>query len=362
MRALPRLRREPSVAPPTTAPEIVHEVLDAPGEQLDDATRDEMESRFGYDFGSVRVHSDERAAQSAEAVEAAAWTVGDDVAFASGLYRPSSSAGRELLAHELAHVVEGEGPRTDSTVTLGRTDDPAERRAEARAASRSSGRPRSRPDRAPGRRARGGVLRRTTFGALLGGGIGAVGGAILGGLLGGPIGALVGGLVGFVAGAIVGEVATTKSRSLTQPDIDYAKDIYLDSIDYSQITITRDSVLALGAPRTIGNTIHLKSVVGRQGVFVGDTLELTDDRDASSSSTRWPTSGSTRTAASPTSRRASSPSSRPPSRRRPRRRVRLARGARRRDPVGGLEPRAAGRRRSSATTSSFASRRRRTRP
>ena len=273
MRALPRLRREPSVAPPTTAPEVVHEVLDAPGEQLDDATRDEMESRFGYDFGSVRVHSDERAAQSAEAVEAAAWTVGDDVAFARGLYQPRSSAGRELLAHELAHVVEGEDLRTDSTVTLGRTDDPAERRAEARAAGRSSGRPRSRPDRAPGRRARGGVLRRTTFGALLGGGIGALGGAILGGLLGGPIGALVGGLVGFVAGAIVGEVATTKSRSLTQPEIDYAKEIYLDSVDYSQITITRDSVLALGAPRTIGNTIHLKSDWGH---FKGDTLELTE--------------------------------------------------------------------------------------
>ncbi len=273
MRALPRLRREPNVAPPTTTPEVVHEVLDAPGEQLDDATRDEMESRFGYDFGSVRVHSDERAAQSAEAVEAAAWTVGDDVAFARGLYQPRSSTGRELLAHELAHVVEGEDLRTDSNVTLGRTDDPAERRAEARAAGRSSGRPRSRPDRAPGRRARGGVLRRTTFGALLGGGIGALGGAILGGLLGGPIGALVGGLVGFVAGAIVGEVATTKSRSLTQPEIDYAKEIYLDSVDYSQITITRDSVLALGAPRTIGNTIHLKSDWGH---FKGDTLELTE--------------------------------------------------------------------------------------
>jgi hypothetical protein len=219
------------------------------------------------------VHSDERAAQSAESVDAAAWTVGDDVAFAHGLYQPHSSAGRELLAHELAHVVEGEDERTDSTVTIGRTDDPAERRADARAASRSSGRPRSRPVRAPGRRTRGGVLRRTTFGALLGGGIGALGGAILGGLLGGPIGALVGGLVGFVAGAIVGEVATTRSRKLTQPEIDYAKDVYLDSVDYSQITITRDSVLALGAPRTIGNTIHLKSDWGH---FKGDTLELTD--------------------------------------------------------------------------------------
>ena len=271
---LPRLRRDQNVAPPTAVPEVVHEVLNSPGEELDDTTRAAMEDRFGYDFGSVRVHSDERAAQSADAVEAAAWTVGDDVAFARGLYSPGSSGGRELLAHELAHVVEGTG-QADSTVTLGRTDDPAERRAESRATGRVSDRPHSRPARTPGRRSRGGVLRRTTLGALVGGGIGALGGAILGGVLGGPIGALVGGLVGFVAGAIVGEVATTDSRSLKPEEIEYAKEIYLDSVDYTQITITRDSVLALGAPRTIGNTIHLKSVWDKKEVFVGKTLDLT---------------------------------------------------------------------------------------
>jgi hypothetical protein len=232
-----------------------------------------MESRFGYDFGGVRVHSDERAARSAEAVGAAAYAVGDDVAFARGLYRPQSEAGRDLLAHELAHVAEGEGPGADSTVTVGRVDDQAERRAASRAGGSVAGRSRTHAPRASRPRQRGAVLRRTTLPAFLGGGIGAVGGAILGGLLLGPIGAIVGGLVGLVAGAVVGEVATTRSRSLTQDEIDYAKEVYLDSIDYSVITITRDSVLALGAPRTIGNTIHLKSDWGH---FKEDTLELTE--------------------------------------------------------------------------------------
>jgi hypothetical protein len=52
-----------------------------------------------------------------------------------------------------------------------------------------------------------------------------------------------------------------------------ARDIVRDTVDYSKITITRDSVYSLGAPRTIGNTIYLKSDWGH---FDGDTLELTE--------------------------------------------------------------------------------------
>jgi hypothetical protein len=231
-----------------------------------------METRFGHDFSRVRVHSDQRAARSAEAVGAAAYAVGEDVAFGRGLYRPQNAAGRELLAHELAHVVEGENERADSTLTIGRADDVAERQADSRAARAVGGAPAAHAPR--GRPRHGGaVLRRTTLGALLGAGGGALGGALIGGLLGGPIGAILGGVVGLVAGAVVGEVATTRSRPLTQPEIDYATDVYLDSIDYTKITITRDSVLALGAPRTIGNTIHLKSDWGH---FKDDTLELTE--------------------------------------------------------------------------------------
>jgi hypothetical protein len=65
-----------------------------------------MEPRFGHDFGRVRVHTDASAAQSAQAVNAQAYTVGRDVVFGAGRYAPSSPQGQRLLAHELAHVVQ----------------------------------------------------------------------------------------------------------------------------------------------------------------------------------------------------------------------------------------------------------------
>jgi hypothetical protein len=68
-----------------------------------------MESRFDRDFSNVRVHDDARAAQSANAVSAEAFTVGKDVVFAEGRYAPTHTAGRTLLAHELAHVVQQRG-------------------------------------------------------------------------------------------------------------------------------------------------------------------------------------------------------------------------------------------------------------
>jgi Domain of unknown function (DUF4157) len=101
------LHPAPAFDRPATPP--VHEVLRSPGQPLDAAARAEMESRFGHDFGQVRVHSGARAGESARAVDALAYTVGPDVVFASGRYRPDTSAGRALLAHELAHVVQQEG-------------------------------------------------------------------------------------------------------------------------------------------------------------------------------------------------------------------------------------------------------------
>lgn len=89
---------------PGEVPPIVHAVLRAPGEPLDAATRAFMELRFGQDFPEVRVHTDGRAADSARAVGALAYTVGRDVVFAAGQYAPSTQSGRRLLAHELTHV------------------------------------------------------------------------------------------------------------------------------------------------------------------------------------------------------------------------------------------------------------------
>ncbi len=60
----------------TEAPPIVHEVLRSPGQPLNQSSRAFMEPRFGYDFSRVRVHTDSRAAKSAEAVNAQAYTVG----------------------------------------------------------------------------------------------------------------------------------------------------------------------------------------------------------------------------------------------------------------------------------------------
>ena len=94
------------------APPIVHEVLNSPGQPLDAQTRAFMEPRFGHDFSRVRVHNDSKAAQSARAVNARAYTVGENVAFGAGEYAPETSAGQRLLAHELTHVVQQQGGPT----------------------------------------------------------------------------------------------------------------------------------------------------------------------------------------------------------------------------------------------------------
>jgi outer membrane protein OmpA-like peptidoglycan-associated protein len=137
-------------------PPIVHDVLRSPGKPLDKATREFMESRFshdfshvspqaamqttgmvvgpqgdryeqeadraaeatmkpatpqkahlhpGYDFSNVRVHDDSRAAESARAVNALAYTVEQDIVFGSG-YSPNTDLGKKLLAHELAHTLQ----------------------------------------------------------------------------------------------------------------------------------------------------------------------------------------------------------------------------------------------------------------
>ncbi len=65
-----------------------------------------MEPRFGHDFSQVRVHADSRAAASAQAVGALAYTVGQNVVFGAGQYEPGTTEGRRMVAHELTHVVQ----------------------------------------------------------------------------------------------------------------------------------------------------------------------------------------------------------------------------------------------------------------
>jgi uncharacterized protein DUF4157 len=116
----------------TEAPSIVHEVLRSPGQPLDPATRAAMGSRFGHDFGAVRVHTDPRAAASAKALNALAYTVGQRIVFGAGQYLPGADAGRQLLAHELAHTLQqrdivgpGSVQRSPSDMAVPDIDDPA---------------------------------------------------------------------------------------------------------------------------------------------------------------------------------------------------------------------------------------------
>ncbi len=86
------------------APDSFHTL--GSGQPLDLATRTFMDSRFDHDFSQVRLHTDARAAESARAVNALAYTVGRDVVFAEGQYKVETTAGKRLLAHELTHVVQ----------------------------------------------------------------------------------------------------------------------------------------------------------------------------------------------------------------------------------------------------------------
>jgi hypothetical protein len=129
----------------------VSRILNSPGRPLDPGVRTEMAARFGpvqapvtasadltvnrpgdrweqeadraaaramqsapaehpgEAFTNVRVHDDPKAAESAKALHAQAYTVGDDIVFAAGKYAPSTAQGRHLLAHELAHTLQPVG-------------------------------------------------------------------------------------------------------------------------------------------------------------------------------------------------------------------------------------------------------------
>jgi Zn-dependent peptidase ImmA (M78 family) len=114
------------------APPIVHEVLNSPGQLLDPETRNFMEPRFGYDFSHVRIHTNAKAAESARKVNALAYTVGHNIVFSIGQYKPEANTGKRLIAHELTHVMQqGDQPTTSSrNLIIGSTDSLFERQAE----------------------------------------------------------------------------------------------------------------------------------------------------------------------------------------------------------------------------------------
>ena len=85
------------------------------GQPLPDDVRGAMESGLGFSFADVRVHADAEAARLNRDLNARAFTYGADIYFNAGMYSPTSSAGRKLLAHELTHVAQQTGEaRTES--------------------------------------------------------------------------------------------------------------------------------------------------------------------------------------------------------------------------------------------------------
>ena len=84
----------------------ISNVRSSGGSSLDNNTQEFMESRFGYDFSRIRIHRDAKAAESAQSVNAFAYTVGQDIVFGDGQYSPNSTVGRTLIAHELVHTIQ----------------------------------------------------------------------------------------------------------------------------------------------------------------------------------------------------------------------------------------------------------------
>ena len=135
------------------APALVQSVLNSPGRPLDAGTRASMEPLVGHDLSRVRVHTDHDAAESARSVNANAYTAGSHVVFGAGKYTPGTAAGRQLMAHELTHVVQqASGPVDATAVAPGlRVSDPANRFEKAAAANATRLMQEKHPENAPGR-------------------------------------------------------------------------------------------------------------------------------------------------------------------------------------------------------------------
>jgi Domain of unknown function (DUF4157) len=101
------------------------------GRPLDSSLSRRLESAGGGGLDDVRVHVGQQAEQLARAVEARAFTVGSDIFFGAGEYRPGTADGDQLIAHEVAHVAQQRGAPTGGPLTVTEPGDAFEREAEA---------------------------------------------------------------------------------------------------------------------------------------------------------------------------------------------------------------------------------------
>ena len=114
------------------APEVEQSIQQARGggHGIDSRVRGQMESAFGADFGNVRLHTDTQADTLNRELNARAFTTGQDIFFRQGASNSGSSSGRELLAHELTHVVQQYGDKVQRKLTVGQPGDKYEQEAD----------------------------------------------------------------------------------------------------------------------------------------------------------------------------------------------------------------------------------------
>jgi Domain of unknown function (DUF4157)/Phage tail lysozyme len=91
------------------APPVVHDALRASGRPLDAASRTFFEPRFSFDFSRIRIHAEASSARATRALQARAFTVGENLFFDPQEYRPATQEGRWLIAHELTHALQQRG-------------------------------------------------------------------------------------------------------------------------------------------------------------------------------------------------------------------------------------------------------------
>jgi hypothetical protein len=117
------LRTSRHPLPGSPAPASVRRALGQPGRRLGGNAAETLGRDLGLDPGNVVVHTDDAAAESAAAVAANAYTVGNHIVFGAGQFAPETDQGRRLLAHELVHVAQVGGARADMSARL-RIGDP----------------------------------------------------------------------------------------------------------------------------------------------------------------------------------------------------------------------------------------------
>ncbi|WP_326533852.1 eCIS core domain-containing protein [Pseudorhodoferax sp.] len=117
---------------PAALDQVAHGIEQARGggQPLDNATLQRMNTAMGADFGGVRIHTDGQADQLSRTIEARAFATGRDLFFRQGAYNPGTSSGRELLAHELTHVLQQGGAGLQAKLSISQPDDPQEQEAD----------------------------------------------------------------------------------------------------------------------------------------------------------------------------------------------------------------------------------------